>query len=56
MLVEIVQKTIRRIKELERMLEVTTDPQKKNRIIAELKIQKNSLEAYRVASNDLRLR
>lgn len=44
-----IRKTLERIKELEESIVKTNDPAVKHRLNAELKIQKNSLEAYKVA-------
>ncbi len=51
MLLDKVIKTMERIDELEDMLYKEEDQNKIKRIVAELKIQKNSLEAYRLLLN-----
>lgn len=51
MLVDNIKKTVKRIKELEKMLDETKDLNRRRLINSELKIQKNSLEAFRMLSN-----
>ncbi len=46
-----IKKTLERIKELEEKIKSTNDPSIKHRLNAELKIQINSLEAYKVAGS-----